>query len=804
MNAPLMRGRRGGSWGSLGWALLLVVGAVLATATAALALWTVTVFFAPVNYALANAASLSAPTAPTATANGGGAITIGWTLPASQLSGAKYRVTRTSGPGSPSPVCSVASSVNSCQDTDLTPATTYGYSIAAILDSWQSAPITASATTASPTLAIALSPGPYTAGTPITVVTITAMNGPQVDTTYSGLKTISWSGLGNSLSGQAPAYPGSAVLFTSGVAAPASTFTAFAAGSNTLTATDSHASTVTGSATFTLSPTLAGQLAFTSVTPGPGTAGSAIPDVAVSVEDSYGNVETSLNSGSVTMSIKSGSPQASFTSGTTTVAVASGVASFTNLVVDTAGSYTLTATPNLIVGVTTAVNSNAFTVSPASASTLTVSSGTSQTAGTSFNVTVTARDAYGNQATGYAGTAHFSLGVADSGASGLGNYIFTTGVGKDNGQHVFAVTLIKATGGQSITATDTVTSTITGVQAGITVSAAGASTLTVSSGTSQTAGTSFNVTVTAKDTYGNQATGYTGTVHFSLGVADSGASGLGNYAFTTGAGKDNGQHVFAVTLTKATGGQSITATDTVTSTITGSQTGITVSAAGASTLTVSSGTSQTAGTSFNVTVTAKDAYGNQATGYTGTVQFSLGVADGSASGLGNYAFTTGAGKDNGQHVFAVTLTKATGGQSITATDTVTSTITGSQTGITVASGAPAKLMWTSLSVHGGTLSATSGFSVSWSGANNQTVTGLVSVTDSSGNVIQNIGSGHVITLAGVRKTPSPLTLTISATGAATSTATFSYKADNGSWTTDTLTASDTTDGYSPATVNITH
>ncbi|MGD0220411.1 MAG: hypothetical protein ABSC73_08160, partial [Acidimicrobiales bacterium] len=156
----------------------------------------------------------------------------------------------------------------------------------------------------------------------------------------------------------------------------------FAAGTTTVTASSGLASfsglkitstagspyTITASDTTHTSvapvPTIsaASQLAFTPATPGPGVAGSAIPSVAVSVEDSYGNVVTSA-SGSVVLSIHSGSPQSSFTSGTTTVALSSGVANFTNLVVNTAGSYTFTATPSSISGVSTAVNSNAFTVS---------------------------------------------------------------------------------------------------------------------------------------------------------------------------------------------------------------------------------------------------------------------------------------------------------------------------------------------------------------------------------------------------------------------------------------------------------
>src|SRR5205823_14222049 len=86
-------------------------------------------------------------------------------------------------------------------------------------------------------------------------------------------------------------------------------------------------------------------------------------------------------------------------------------------------------------------------------------------------------------------------------------------------------------------------------------------------------GSSYSVTVTAIDTYGNTAPDYTGTVHFT--GSDTQAALPANYAFTTGAGADNGVHTFSATL-KTAGTQSITATDPVTASISGSQSGINV------------------------------------------------------------------------------------------------------------------------------------------------------------------------------------------------------------------------------------
>ncbi|MGD0645193.1 MAG: hypothetical protein ABSA75_09835, partial [Candidatus Bathyarchaeia archaeon] len=81
-----------------------------------------------------------------------------------------------------------------------------------------------------------------------------------------------------------------------------------------------------------------------------------------------------------------------------------------------------------------------------------------------------------------------------------------------------------------------------------------------------------SVTVTAKDADGNTATSYTGTVKITS--SDSKAVLPANAGLTSGVGS------FTVTL-ETVGSQSITATDTSNSLITGSQTGITVNAGGA-------------------------------------------------------------------------------------------------------------------------------------------------------------------------------------------------------------------------------
>jgi hypothetical protein len=148
---------------------------------------------------------------------------------------------------------------------------------------------------------------------------------------------------------------------------------------------------------------------------------------------------------------------------------------------------------------------------PAAASTLVLAGYTSPTvAGVAHNFTVTARDAYGNIATGYRGTVHFTS--TDAQAVLPANYAF---VAADNGVHTFTATL-KTAGTRSLAATDTVTGSIGGTQSGIIVNPAAASTLQVAGYPSPAKPkVSHTFTVTALDPYGNVATGYRGTVHFT-------------------------------------------------------------------------------------------------------------------------------------------------------------------------------------------------------------------------------------------------------------------------------------------------
>ena len=129
--------------------------------------------------------------------------------------------------------------------------------------------------------------------------------------------------------------------------------------------------------------------------------------------------------------------------------------------------------------------------------------------GAAFSFTVKAEDQFNNIATTYTGTVHFTS--SDAAATLPANSTLTNGVG------TFSATL-NTSGTQTITATDTVTSTIAGVSNNITVTAPATHFQVIAPATA-VAGTAFTFTVTALDASNNKAAGYTGTVHFTSSEA---------------------------------------------------------------------------------------------------------------------------------------------------------------------------------------------------------------------------------------------------------------------------------------------
>ena len=311
--------------------------------------------------------------------------------------------------------------------------------------------------------------------------------------------------------------------------------------------------------------------------------------------------------------------------------------------------------------------SNAITVNAGAATRFGVTAPTTATAGSSFNFSVTAFDAFDNTATGYTGLVRFT--TPGSVSQVPGDSALT------NGQGNFSATLETA-GNRTIVATDTVTSSINGTSNNIAVSAAAATRFTITAPGGVTAGQSFSITVTAFDQFNNTATGYSGSINFT---STDGQAVLPPPASTL----TGGTRVFTGVILKTAGVQTITGTDTLTPSILGTSGPIGVSPTAATNFLVTGPSNVSSGQQFAFTVTARDQFNNTATGYTGTVDFAS--SDGQATTPPNTTLTSGFGS------FIATLKQA-GPQTISATDTVATSITGVSNPITVSSGAATKFL----------------------------------------------------------------------------------------------------------------
>jgi hypothetical protein len=296
-------------------------------------------------------------------------------------------------------------------------------------------------------------------------------------------------------------------------------------------------------------------------------------------------------------------------------------------------------------------------------------------AGLASTLTVTVVDAFGSTATGYRGTVHFTSSDPNP-ATLPADYTFTAA---DLGVHAFAngVTLFTLPS-QTVTATDTLSPSITGTAGVLLIVGASSFNVAVNSVVAvPTAGVAGHLTVTALDGFGSVVSGYRGTVHFATSAW---ATLPADYTFTA---TDGGTHTFANGATIYTAGLvTVTATDTLAASITGRAV-FSVEPGRASNLKIIAPAGLTAGLASSVTVAALDAWGNSAPSYNGTIHF---TSTDSAATLPT-DFTFSAVANSGTHTFTNGITLRTAGlKNVVATDTVSPSIWGG-VGFTVIPGA---------------------------------------------------------------------------------------------------------------------
>ena len=189
----------------------------------------------------------------------------------------------------------------------------------------------------------------------------------------------------------------------------------------------------------TVNPSTPSKVIFTTEPPSSGTAGTALTNFAVAVEDSHGNIETTPNTGStdtVTLSIASGPSGGTFTSAPSTytsVAASNGTATFSGVIVDAAGSYTFTAT-DTSRSIATATSTPATVVSRAGP-TLSASGPSSGTAGTAIptgSITATLGASSGTNTSGAITFKVFGPGTEPSTCTSGGTTVGTATVNNGN------------------------------------------------------------------------------------------------------------------------------------------------------------------------------------------------------------------------------------------------------------------------------------------------------------------------------------------------------------------------------------
>ncbi|MHA8056046.1 hypothetical protein VR611_08880, partial [Aquirufa nivalisilvae] len=552
-----------------------------------------------------------------------------------------------------------------------------------------------------------------------------------------------------------------------------------------------------GAGTFTFTPVSGTAATSSSITVNPGAAtrlvvtgtgtqtAGASNSITITAKDASGNTVTTYTgsknltfSGATSSSSPVTTPKVTNSSATdiafgtaTALTFASGAVT-TNMKLYNVESAVVAVTDGSI----SAAGADRLTVA-VSASTMTklaVSLTSPQINGTAFTGTntLTAQDAYGNTVTTFAAnTNNVTVTTSLTGTvSGLGSGV--NNVLNQAGDFVSGVANLTSLGlkftGTSGAGTFTFTpaSGTAATSSSVTVNPGAATKLAVTGTGTQTAGGSQTVTVTAQDASGNTVTTYTGAKNITF----SGAAASPSPATTPTVAGTNFGTATSLTFTAgvATGSMilykaesaTVNATDGTINSNTGGTLNVTVSPSTMTKLAVSLTSPQINGTAFTGTntLTALDAYGNTATGFSAagnniTVTTTLTGAITGLSGTNKLSsagdFTSGVANLTS---LGLTFTGTTGAGTFTFTPVSGTAITSSS--VTVNSGAATKLVVT------GTGTQTAGGS--------QTVT--VTAKDASGNTVTTYTGAKNITFSGATASSSPVTNpTVAATNFGTAT-----------------------------------
>jgi hypothetical protein len=470
---------------------------------------------------------------------------------------------------------------------------------------------------------------------------------------------------------------------------------------------------------------------------------------------------------------------------------------------------------------------------------------TTPATGAAVNLTITAKDINNATVTGYTGSHNLVFSGAESGPNGdaptvansSGTAIafgaataltFTNGVAAVSSSKNGVLKIYKP-GVASIIATEGAVTTPTPLA--LTVAPTATRFVLKAATATPAAGASDDITITAQDAYGNVSTTYTGSHNLVFSGANTSAGGnaptVTNSSgtaiafgaataieFTAGVADPAITTAGTAVLYKAESA-SVKATEASITTPTGAAITPTPGAATKLVLTSSTAT-PAAGSTFNLTTTAQDVYGNTATSYTGSKNITFSGAEASPGGVlptvvnsagaainfGSataLTFTNGVAAVSASKNGLAKLTKA-GATSVTASDGTLSTPIA--LALTVAVGAANRVGVTGLAASAGSIGSPCLLTCAVTGLDNSgTIKAKAVITDSSGNLITNVGAAKTVTItvtAGGTIAGSPLT--VPASGSAISGTEFTYTAPVSGSFTHTITLAST--GYTSGTVTV--
>ena len=311
-----------------------------------------------------------------------------------------------------------------------------------------------------------------------------------------------------------------------------------------LVATSSPALTSTTSTSILVTPAAPTQLVW-DTQPQPPIVHNIPFGVSLDLEDTYGNLETSLLATASIVLDKN--PGNATLGGTIPVDLANGVAAFPDLSISAVGSgYALKATSDGI----SSVDSNLITVLPTPAASLAVSMQppTSSMVHQTFSFAVTALDQLGNPDPDFTGSITIALapGAATDQLNGTLTETAVAGVATFNDLSVWTVG-----NGYSLVATSTGLPSVTSDSFNVVPAAAYKLLVTTSPPGTVAAGSQFSMVVTAEDMYGNLATSFTGNESVTI-VPMTGPSGAALTGTVGATANDGVATISGMTLTTAT------------------------------------------------------------------------------------------------------------------------------------------------------------------------------------------------------------------------------------------------------------